>query len=222
MKLRYAITLGFLASTCLLSVAAAQAPPRVAPIPPTTITTPIPQIGLDHAGDCLLIYQNSTPAPTHYFLPDPINFDDLHMTNTAPVELCAFDFGYFSPTGPTDAIFYFAANDGSDGAPAVLVAGPFLVGGLPMGVNSFHVEVPGGTLGPSVWLGIELTNPDAGPLLSNAPTVGSSHDLIYTTSFGPLSSMPGEPVYDLWLAVYASPAVQVEATTWGRVKAIHR
>ena len=219
---RYALSVLF----CLAAGSAFAAGPitpvvgGVQPIPPgaTPVLTPI---GLDHAPACLLIYQNEIAAPTRYYPTSAIVADDLHTTATGPIEICAYDIGYYSPTGPTDITVTFYDDDAGDNFAGPVVAGPFLTPGAPGGLNFVHIEVPGGTINPDVWMGVQFSNASAGLILSDPPTVGSSHNYWLQIPPGALFGFSDGQIGNFWLGLYASPAVQNVSSTWGQMKAIY-
>ena len=227
MRQRYALVVAVLLSAfAAASVPAAPSPQPVGgTILPLQLTSPpeLKHIGPEHADECMLVYMSEDPAPTSYYAPGAFVevADDLHTVLTEPQALCAVDIGYFSPTGPTDIIVTFYDNAG-DAPPVAVTAGSFPLPGAPMGANFVHVELPVGIVTPSTWMGVAFSNPDAGLIISEFPTVGTSHDYHYETPPGDYFFLGGDPLANYWLGVYTSPSVQTESATWGKVKAIYR
>jgi hypothetical protein len=226
MALRYALTLALVLGSGAPSVAADPTPAHLVPI-----EVPLPleyaPIGVDHGAECLLVYTIGDPGPRLYF-PAGAGVeaaDDLFTVATGSSELCAFEFAYYSAY-VTDVVFTFYENTGSTDPPGAIVAGPFAFSSLPIGLLGFRADVPGGTIGPDIWVGAEFSTPLAGLLVSEVPWVGTSGDGLYVTPPGVYTTLtgPGGAVVkgNLWLSVFSSPAVQTEVATWGRVKAIHR
>ena len=228
MRHRYALAVS--AIVCLGLTTHALAAPTPQPSPkqllPVEVTGPLEliQIGEEHAEDCMLVYASQDPAPTSYYSAGAFVevADDLHTILLEPEALCAVDIGYYSPSGPTDILVSFYDNNAADDPPVALTAGPFVVPGAPGGIQAVHVEFPLGIVTPNTWMGVTFTNASAGLLVSQFPTVGTSHDYHYETPPGGYFFLGGNPIANYWLGVYTSPAVQTENATWGQVKAIYR
>lgn len=226
--LRLLVVLALLAGSAALALAAPVAP--VTPLP-----APLPSVGQQGAvalvpsSTCPLLYSNTANLSGYYF-PAGAGVevaDDLHMVG--PGHLCGIDIGYFKESlGPTSAAIAFYANDPTDGIPPfMLLAGPYVVSDLPSGVHVLHLDLEPGVGMPDVtediWLGISFSTDSTGLLLSDPPTLGSSHGGFYWTPPGeytPLcNGMPG----NFCLAVYANEfTVPVTGTTWGSLKRLYR
>ncbi len=149
--------------------------------------------------------------------------DDLHMA--AGGVLTGFDFGYIKTTaGTTTATVTFYANDANNTAPSLLVAGPYVVTGLPSGTNAWHVEVgDSNVLGKDVWMGVAFATTSTGHLIYNPPTLGTSADYWY--QFAPTAgynTFGGNPRANFYSAVYTASATPVAPASWGGIKQLFR
>lgn len=212
--------------------ALASAPFKGNPIPIPIELSEIPALrdfGRDLETACTPIYVNESIS-TGYYLPVAPNVelaDDLHTTLVGNQVLCGFDLGYYNPgDGLVNAIVTFYANDASDAGRGDVLAGPYLVQGLPSGLNAFHIEVQGGMLQQDLWMGVAFDDGVTGMLSFGPPTLGSSHDLVWftPTDFPPgfATNFGGIPPADLFLAVSTSPSTPVQPATWGSLKAHYR
>jgi len=210
----------------------ASAPTKGNPIPiPVDLSEPLAlrDFGRDLESACTPIYVNESIS-TGYYLPVAPNVelaDDLHTTLAESQVLCGFDLGYYKPgEGLVNATVTFYANNPFDAEKGAVLAGPYLVQGLPSGPNAFHIEVQGGMLQPDLWMGVAFDDGVTGMLSFGPPTLGSSHDLVWftPTDFPPgfVTNFGGTPPADLFLAVYTSPSTPVHPATWGSLKAYYR
>ena len=204
--------------------------PGIVPLP---VAVPKPLVVRDFGRDlepaCTPIYLNESlsagfyaPVAAHVELAD-----DLHTTLVVPQLLCGFDLGYFKPgVGLVDATVTFYANGPDDPARGSVLAGPYVVAGLPAGVHAFHIEVAGAMLEGNVWMGVAFSDGVSGLLCFGPPTLGASHDLVWITPPGDpsgfASDFDGNPPANLFLGVSTSPATPASAATWGRLKAVYR
>lgn len=219
----------------LLLVAAAGPPVHAEMLPLPVPAEPLPggpagpiqprPIGFDHAPSCMPIYANET-HDTGYYIPVGAGVelaDDLHTTAEGRQALCAFDFAYYkSGSGPVSAIVTFYEGSPGDGAPGAVIAGPFLLVGLPAGLNAFHMEVPGGVVDEDVWMGVAFDRDGVGLLAFGPPTEGTTHDLAWLNPPGELGSFGGTPPADFFLGVYSSPSTAARVATWGELKSFYR
>jgi hypothetical protein len=182
-------------------------------------------IGFDHAPSCMAIYLNETTS-TGFYVPAGTQVelaDDLHTTSQGTQALCAFDFGYYKPTsGTVDAVITFYDNTPADDPPGAVMAGPFLLDGLPEGANAFHVEVAGGLVDADIWMGVSFSDAETGLLAFTPATLGTSHDLVRQSPPGETGNFGGAPPADFFLGVYSSPSTPSPPATWGGLKAIYR
>jgi hypothetical protein len=201
-------------------------PGPVAPRPfPGPAAVPLVPRGPDYSGGCLRIYANETTSTHFYVAPGPgVELaDDLHTTATGMQVLCAFDFGYFKPDpGVVDATVMFYDNTIADVGPGDLLAGPFLVAGLPTGANAFHVEVPGGFVDGDVWMSVAFSDGQTGLLTFDPPDQGTSHDLAWVSSPPGIGNLGGTPPANFFLGVYTSSVTPARTSTWGGIKLIYR
>jgi hypothetical protein len=173
----------------------------------------------------MAVYLNETHS-AGYYVPagaDVELADDLHTTSQGRQALCAFDFGYYKPTsGTVGAVITLYDNGPGDGPPGAVMAGPFVLEGLPEGANAFHVEVAGGLVDEDVWMGVSFTDAETGLLAFTPATLGTSHDLARLDPPGEIGNFGGAPPADFFLGVYSSPSTPSFSGTWGGVKAIYR
>jgi hypothetical protein len=219
-----------LAVALLASGAAAQVPVFSGPvaISPIDLSRPpaLRDFGLDHAPSCMEIYLNETNS-TGFYVPvgkDVELADDLHTTSRGREALCAVDLGYFKSTlGPVNAVITIYDNYPGDDLPGAVLAGPFLIEGLPSGVNAFHIEVPGGMVDEDVWMGVAFDDNSTGLLTFDPATLGLSHDLARIGgSGGSVGNWGGTPPASFYLGVYSSPSTPIVPLTWGALKSHYR
>jgi hypothetical protein len=225
-----------LAWSLLLLLAPAQAfaqPPPAMGVVPLPIELPEPFLVTDFGHDlepaCTRIYLNESIA-TGYYAPVAANVelaDDLHTSIVDAQLLCGFDLGYYKPgAGLVDATVTFYANAPGDPDRGVVLAGPYLVPGLPAGLNAFHVEVAGGMLQSDVWMGVAFNDGETGLLCFGPPSLGTSHDVVWSTVAGlppgVATNFGGNPPANLFLGVYTSPSTPAPIATWGGLKAHYR
>lgn len=179
----------FVIALTLTSVAWAQAPKPV-PFGPVVFER---WNSIDGRGDTV-VYSNLETAisPQLYYVPasaaGAAYGDDLHLTTEGALSLLTF--AYYDPEGGTAltrAMVSFYENDPADtnfpgGNPAAALIDSVLVMDLP-GDGAHIVEFPLPetiALPQDVWMEVAfLDSPEAGLVLYNPPTVGSSHDLFY-------------------------------------------
>jgi len=195
---------------------------------------PLPYTG--HAGhpapdahalplDCVSMYSDTTNSMGYQYGVAVGNtvMDDLHMAVGG--WLCSFDVGCDNDTGgPVDVTVTFYGNDAGDTAPAAVVAGPFLLESVPIGISIVHFETaPDNPLIPAdVWMGVSFSAFGAALLIYDPPTDGASHDVFYLTPPGGTYWFGGNPVANFCLKVECEPDTAVEPATWGTVKAMYR
>jgi hypothetical protein len=95
---------------------------------------------------------------------------------------------------------------------------------MPTGTNIIHfVPEPGRVVLPAdVWMGVSFTTLNAGLMIYDPPTVGTSHDLFYLDPPGELYWFGGSPHANFCLQVQCTEASAVESSTWGTIKAMYR
>jgi hypothetical protein len=140
-----------------------------------------------------VVYSNleQSTDPNEFYLPQtetgvPYG-DDLHLTAAGWMD--AFTFAYYDPEGGTalsqvDVLFYENDPENSDfpgGDPGSLLLGSYTVMDLPGdGAHVFSVDVSANPLllPEDIWIEFDFSNsPEAGLVLYDPPTVGSSDDL---------------------------------------------
>jgi hypothetical protein len=182
---------------------------------PVSVRTPTPFAAAPVVAavttSCPAVYSNTTHSTGYYYAPGALKevLDDLHLAGLPPFQLCGFDLRYFKPSPePVSVRVTFYANDPADGVPGPIQAGPYYFSGLPSGSQQLHFDVPGGmVLGPDVWMGVAFFAEDAGLVIAQPPTVGSSHDVFYQYPENGYFNFGGSPTADFGLAVYASGPV---------------
>lgn len=127
--------------------------------------------------------------------------DDLHAVQSGDVAVVSFR--YFDPGTPVGPGAYVTvyANPGGLDAGAQIVGGPVYVGGLVAGtVGTAQASFPGTEpVGQDLWIGIRFTSGTAGLVISEVPTVGTSHD--YYREDGSLFYFGGNPVANFSIRV---------------------
>jgi hypothetical protein len=210
----------------------AQTPPAMAVVPlPLELPAPfvVRDFGPDLEPACLPIYLNESIA-TGFYAPVAANVelaDDLHTSIADAQLLCGFDLAYYKPgAGLVDATVTFYANAPIDADRGVVLAGPYVVQGLPAGLHAFHIEVVGGMVQSDLWMGVAFNDGVTGLLCFGPPSLGASHDVIWSTPPGlppgGATNFSGNPPANLFLGVYTSPSTPASAATWGSLKAHYR
>jgi hypothetical protein len=175
--------------------------------------------------ECGIIYSNTTTSQGYYYGAGAgIEVaDDLHMISAG--HLCAIDMAYYATTA-TNATVIFYANDPVDDPPGVVLAGPYLLSGLPAGAYVVNVPLEPGTgppdVSPDIWLGVTFDTDGAGLILMHPPTIGTSDDLFFETPPGAYYWFGGNPVANFGLGVYASIVTPAHPSTWGSIKQLYR
>jgi len=154
--------------------------------------------------------------------------DDCHMATSGT--LTEFTIGYFEGAAASvDALITFYTNDAADGIIGAVVAGPYLVTGMPGGFVTATITPPDSPMIPAnVWFAVQFSPGTAGLVIAGGPpTVGTSHDVfvdtgLYTPPPG-LVFFSGNPVANFMIAIETdTPPVPVEVSTWGKIKAQYR
>ena len=210
----------------LLAAAPALALPAPVPLPedfPAHLV--VRDFGIDLEPVCHAVYLNENVS-TGYYLPAGPGIevaDDLHTTLTEPQAICGFDLGYYNPGASlVTATVTLYADSEFDPDKGAVVAGPYVIQGLPPGANAFHIDVVGGIVPPHVWIGVAFDDGATGLLSFGPPTMGSSHDIVWLTPPGVATNYGGQPSADLFLGLYSSPATPARPSTWGSLKATYR
>ena len=211
--------------------ASAETPPAMSVVPvPFGLPKPsLRDFGPDLEPACIPVYLNESIA-TGFYAPVAANVelaDDLHTSIAGSQLLCGFDLGYYKPgAGLVDATVTFYANTPLDPDRGIVLAGPYVVTGLQAGMNAFHIEVAGNVLPTDVWMGVAFNDGVTGLLCFGPPSLGSSHDVIWSTPPGlppgAATNFAGNPPANLFLGVSTSPSTKASAATWGTLKAHYR
>jgi len=147
--------------------------------------------------------------------------DDLHLTGPGAGALSSVCFGYLEPTvnGETvEATVTIYDNPGGLDVSAVPLAGPFVVAGLPQGLNTVTVAVPGGVvLDGDLWMGVRFDSSTAGLVICNPPALGTSHD--YYLEDGQLYYFGGDPPANFDMCVESDVLVATRPATWSALRA---
>jgi hypothetical protein len=179
----------FIAATTLASLAWAQAPRPV----------PIGDVAFEGQGNCdsradTFVYLNlSNPTPPEpYYVPyseaGAAYGDDAHLTSGGPLSMLSF--WYYDPAGGpalTQVTVSFYENDANNtnfpgGNPSPALLGAYTITGLPGdGAHLvMYAVTPPITLPRDVWVEFDFSNStEAGLILYNPPTIGTSQDLFY-------------------------------------------
>ncbi len=225
-----------LAWSLLLVVAAtpalAAAPPAVDVVPlPVALPKPfvVHDFGRDLEPTCTMNYLNESISALFY-APVAANVelaDDLHTSIVGNQLLCGFDLGYYKAgAGLVDATVTFYANAPFDPGRGPVLAGPYVIEGLPAGLNAFHLEVAGAMLQSDLWMGVAFSDGSTGLLCFGPPSLGDSHDVVWFAPpefpSGFAINFSGNPAANFFLGVYTSPATPANVATWGSLKAHYR
>lgn len=210
----------------LFAAGPAFALPNAVPLPADILAQlAVRNFGIDLEPACNAVYLDETFS-TGYYVPAGAGIelaDDLHTVLAGPQSICAFDLGYYNPgDAPVTATVTVYANGGADPVKGVVIAGPYLIHGLPPGANAFHIEVGGGTVLPHVWLGVAFDDARTGLLSFSPPTLGGSHDVVWITPPGVATNYGGQPPADFFLGLHSSPSTPARPSTWGNLKALYR
>ena len=234
--------LKFLVVISVVVLASAAVAGGLAGPPKSTAPVPIPigdpgivDMGAPNA--CLVAYDALLPTGTFLFPckaaslfgPGPVieYADDLHMTMSGA--LCEFSFTYRDNANSVlDIVITIYQNDAVDGILGGVLAGPYLIPGLPGGTNQVTFTPPDSPLLPvDVWFSItgggNTNTLDHGFVLAPAPaTTGISHDIALEVVNPGLFFFGGPPkVADFNIQVKVDATVPTEEATWGRIKALY-
>ncbi len=126
------------------------------------------------------LYDNTgNPANAYYGAQGGAEvLDDLHLASGGMLDTLVVE--YFDPAlaGTLSATVKLYDNPGGLDLGATLLAGPFVVTGLPRGRGAVAIPLSHAlAVGPNLWVGVQFTSTTAGWILRGTPAVGSSHDL---------------------------------------------
>jgi hypothetical protein len=149
-------------------------------------------------------YSNTTSG-TGYYYPGGVGVivaDDVHRTTSLPIGQVAF--GYYSPSVAPDVVMYIYANTGDYSLPATLLAS-YNLGTLNQGAWAYTITLPTPLTAPAdLWIGFSFSAADAGLLIYDPPTVGTSHDLFMQDNQN-LYYFGGNPVANFYLETVPVP-----------------
>jgi hypothetical protein len=148
--------------------------------------------------------------------------DDLHML--FPGKLANFSVGIYKPpqTPPTQATFYFYADDPADGGIGALLAGPYLLPNILPEEHAYEVITPDSAeVSRHVWFAVKFSTDFPGLIVADDPVVGVSHDVYWDFDHGGASQLP-QPPANFMIEVRLIPGpVAVEPVTWTQIKALY-
>lgn len=130
-------------------------------------------------------YSNTTNPTNFYFAggAGAIVADDVHRTTSLP--LGAITFAYYAPTAAPDVTMYIYENIGDFTLPAPLIASYSLGTLAGSGAWIYTVALPSPlTASADLWIGFSFSAGDAGLLIFDPPTIGTSHDLFMLNNTG--------------------------------------
>ncbi|MGC8783834.1 MAG: PEP-CTERM sorting domain-containing protein [Armatimonadota bacterium] len=190
--------------TVLLLVAAAMASAQIRvtaqPVPAGVNLNSnglVPQVAPD--------YSNTTTFTGYYFAGGvgAIVADDVHRITSLPI--AQISFGYYAPTLAPDVTMYVYNNVGDFNLPAPLIASYSLGTLNGSGAWIYTISLPTPLSAPAdLWIGFSFSVADAGLLIYNPPTVGTSHDLFTINNGGPYW-FGGNPVANFYLETVPVP-----------------
>lgn len=150
-------------------------------------------------------YSNTTTATGYYFAggAGAIVADDVHRTTSLPIS--QISFAYYAPTTAPDVTLYIYGNTGDFALPATLIASYGLGTLNGAGAWAYTISLPSPLAAPqNLWIGFSFSAADAGLLVFNPPTVGTSHDLFMIDNGGPYW-FGGNPVANFYLETVPVP-----------------
>lgn len=130
-------------------------------------------------------YSNTTNATNYYFAAGAgaIVADDVHRTTSLP--LGEITFAYYTPGAAPDVTMYIYENIGDFTLPAPLIASYALGTLTGSGAWIYTIALPSPLAAPAdLWIGFSFSTADAGLLIFDPPTVGTSHDLFMLNNAG--------------------------------------
>lgn len=150
-------------------------------------------------------YSNTTNSTGYYYLggAGAIVADDVHRTTSLPI--AQISFAYYAPSTAPDVTMYIYNNTGDFNLPASLIAS-YPLGTLNgSGAWIYTITLPAPLTAPAdLWIGFSFSAADAGLLIFDPPTVGTSHDLFTLNNGGPYW-FGGNPVANFYLETVPVP-----------------
>jgi len=194
--------------------------------PEVSVSGPLP--GPMDISACSFAYRNQLNFLTFYSQNGFEIMDDLHTNSLGMEPLCAYEIGFYnlslSETSVTVTIY---ENDANDDPPGKILAGPFHVDGLPVGLVRVTYYPLAGVVTPDIWLGVKFSAfKGCGLQLADPVQIGESHDIAYSKRFGYFNFGGvdnGHLPANFVLAVTSTtPPVPTLEPTWGALKARYR
>ena len=194
--------------------------------PEVTVSGPVP--GPLDISACSFAYRNQLNYLTFY----PQNgfelMDDLHTNSLGMEPLCAYEIGFYNLSGfETSATVTIYQNDAQDDPPGKILAGPFRIDGLPVGLVRVTYYPLTGLVTPDVWMGVKFSAfRGCGLQLADPVQIGQSHDIAYSRRFGYVNFGGVEsghlPANFVLALTSTTPPVPTQEPTWGALKARYR
>lgn len=156
----------------------------------------VPQVAPD--------YSNTTNPTNYYFAggAGAIVADDVHRTTSLPI--AQISFGYYAPTSAPEVTMYVYDLNGYN-LPAPLLASynlGTLSGG---GAYAYTITLATPLAAPAdLWIGFSFSAADAGLLIYDPPTIGSSDDVFMMNNSG-LWYFGGNPKANFYLETVPVP-----------------
>lgn len=149
-------------------------------------------------------YSNTTNSTGYYYAGGAgvIVADDVLRTTSLPI--AQVTFAYYAPTDAPDVVMYiYDLNDYS--LPAPLLAS-YSLGTLDgNGAWAYTIDLPAPLSAPSsIWIGFSFSVADAGLLIYDPPTIGSSDDVFMQDNSG-LWYFGGNPKANFYLETVPVP-----------------
>lgn len=149
-------------------------------------------------------YSNTTNS-TNYYYPGGVGVivaDDVLRTTSLPI--AQISFAYYAPTDAPDVVMYIYDLNNSN-LPAPLLASYNLGTLNGAGAWAYTITLPSPLSAPSdVWIGFSFSVDDAGLLMYDPPTIGSSDDVFMKDNNG-LFYFGGDPKANFYLETVPVP-----------------
>lgn len=150
-------------------------------------------------------YSNTTTFTGYYYAggAGTIVADDVHRTTSLPIT--QISFGYYAPTTAPNVTLYIYDNIGDFNLPAPLIASYGLGTLNGSGAWIYTISLPTPLTAPqNLWIGFSFSAADAGLLIFDPPTVGTSHDLFMRDNIG-VYYFGGNPTANFYLETVPVP-----------------
>jgi len=174
-----------------------------------------------------LVYDNSN-ASNLVFRPG-FGFevaDDVHMLAGGRLTRFRIAYGEATPGALVSIIILFYENtpDNQPPTPGRLIAGPFLIPGLPGGTNMITLVPPISFFLPKdIWWASAYASPTSGPILADPPSIGSSDNLFYDVDRSRFGDFGDTAPANFFLQIYLEDVeTAVAEKTWSEIKSLYR